>query len=149
MFLLFLAFLLGWYCSGCIREHFAKKHPKLEELKYTIQPIFSKDEIYSGKLESLNDRDLMNEIQLFMSNKSYTINKKKIHLCLLDANGEVYDNNTLIYVLLHEIAHCVNDTIGHDESFQETFDEILLIAKNKNIYDPSIPLAKNYCGYNT
>lgn len=75
------------------------------------------------------------------STKSYTINKSKIYLRLTDRNDEYYSNNTLIYVLLHEISHILCDDIGHTESFHTIFSDLLLQAETVGIYDPYIPIS--------
>ena len=39
--------------------------------------------------------------------------KQKVYLCLKDENNEYYNDNMLIYVALHELAHVLCDEIGH------------------------------------
>ena len=68
-------------------------------------PLFPKNEQYTGVLETLNDRDILSEISLRKGEKSFTINKTKIFICLKDKKDEYYNNNMLMYVLLHEISH--------------------------------------------
>jgi hypothetical protein len=136
--------------TGICKEKFIKNDdssdPKLAELKALVAPLFNKDHYFTGKLEPLNHRDFMNEIQLYVGKKSYTINKKKTYMCLRDENGNYYDNNTLLYVLLHELTHSINTgSIGHDEQFQDTFDQLLAWAVENGVYDPSKPMITNYC----
>lgn len=77
---------------------------------------------------------------------SYTENKKHIYLCLYDNNNKVYDDNTLMNVLLHECAHVCNETVGHDDAFWEKFEFLKLCAEKAGIYNPSIPMQLNeYC----
>ena len=91
----------------------------------------------------------MNEVVLYKGDKSYTINKYKIHLCLFDENGNYYPNNTLIYVLAHELAHVINTkNIGHTQEFHDIFDELLEFLSEKEIYNPSVPVPLSYCTYN-
>lgn len=114
-----------------IKEHFLQKDPKLKEIQEKckdVHPIISK-------------------VKLYKSDKSYTINKKKVHLCLKDENGEYYPDNMLIYVFLHEIAHCINKKdIGHTEEWNRIFNELKDIAAALGIWDPNIPVVDNYCG---
>lgn len=79
--------------------------------------------------------------------KSYTINKKYIFICLYDENGNIYPENQLIHVLLHEIAHAVCDEIGHTEKFNQILDIFLIEAEKNGLYDPKIPAIINYCQY--
>jgi len=90
---------------------------------------------------SLIDKEF-NYIPIYKSSgTSYTINKSKIYLKLTDRNGEYYSNNTLIYVLLHEISHMLCDDIGHTENFHIIFRDLLLEAEKVGIYDPYIPIS--------
>jgi hypothetical protein len=66
-------------------------------------------------------------------------------LCLKDKNGEYYDKNMLIYVLLHEISHSLCDEVGHTKKFNEIFNALLKEAVKKGIYDENKPIIQNYC----
>ena len=79
--------------------------------------------------------------------KSYTLNKEDIFLCLKDENDKYYEDNMLIYVLLHEVAHSICPEIGHTDLFKEIFDALLDKATEMKIYDKNIPVIKNYCLY--
>ena len=90
------------------------------------------------------------EIEIFEDNKSYTLNKKYIYLCTKNKSGEYYKTNTIVYVLLHEMAHYLNKIdIGHTEHFYKIFNELLGKAEKIGIYNPKINIEKNYCGYKT
>jgi hypothetical protein len=102
---------------------------KITELKYRVGKVFP----------------LVNELEIYVGDKSYTINKEKIFLCLKDKNEKYYDSNMLVYVLLHELSHVLNDEVGHGEKFQRIFNEVLEKATEEGIYDPNKPLIQNYC----
>ncbi len=122
--------------------------PKISELINLIRPMFDKTKmVYSGFLAPLNSRDIMSEIEFKHASKSFTINKKVVHMCLKDEKGDYYDNNSLVYVLLHEIAHVINATVGHDPMFNNIFNDLLDIAQQKKIYDPEIPMVNSYCEF--
>jgi hypothetical protein len=131
-----------------VKEKFTQNDPKLLELKSIMSPLFEKDRVFTGYLEPLNHRNIMNETELYVGGKSYSINKKKIYMCLKDEKGEYYDNNILVLVLAHEYAHCLNNEIGHGDKFQKIFDELLALATEKGIYNPNIPMIDNYCSHN-
>jgi hypothetical protein len=78
--------------------------------------------------------------------KSYTINKKYVYICLKDDNGKYYDTNTLVYVTLHEISHVFCNSIDHTDEFSFIFDTLLNKASSIGIYDPHKEIPKHYCG---
>jgi hypothetical protein len=119
------------YISIRIKEKYEEQDKMLVKLRNTLQPIFPD----------------MNNVILLSGTKSYTINKKRIHLCLKDEKGDYYDINMLIYVLLHELAHVRCDEIGHTYKFFNIFNDILSTAQKHNLYDPTIPIIKDYCEY--
>lgn len=124
------------------------KNPVIERIKNKLTLIFNKNRIFTGNLEPLNHRDILNEITLSKGNKSYTINKKEVYLCLNDENGNTYDENMLMYVTLHELAHIINTkNIGHTTEFDNIFEELLDLSIEKGIYDPNKPIIQNYCKY--
>jgi hypothetical protein len=142
--------------SSCIEENFDlrdEQEPKLVALQSKLNPLFTEDCSYEGTiLEDImtlqTKRRIQNEISLSKGNKSYTINKEDIYLCLKDENGKYYDDNMLIYVLLHEISHSVCDEIGHTEKFNKIFHAFVKKAVELKIYDNTVPLIRNYCLYN-
>lgn len=145
-----LAFVLlalaGYLVYKQVREHHLQDDPVLLELKETLRPFFKSDRYWSPPLEKLNNiDDLMEEIKLFRGNKSYTINKEKVYICLKDDNQKYYNTNMLMFVLLHELAHVLCDEIGHTEKFHEIFDALILEASKDGIYNPSIPIIDDYC----
>lgn len=89
----------------------------------------------------------IDHLEFYEANKSYTTNKKKVHLCLKDEKGDYYHENMLLYVGLHELAHVKCDEIGHTDKFHKIFQQLLDKAADIGIYDPSIPIVQNYCGH--
>ena len=122
--------------------------PKLKSLSDKVSKMFSDDVKYTGILSNINKKKILNEISLFKGNKSYTINKEHIYMCLKDEENNYYDDNMLIYVLLHEISHSICDEIGHTKKFHRIFDALLDKATEMKVYDPNLPLVRNYCNYN-
>ena len=122
--------------------------PKLKSLSDKVSKMFSDDVKYTGILSNINKKKMLNEISLFKGNKSYTINKEHIYMCLKDEENNYYDDNMLLYVLLHEISHSICDEIGHTRKFHKIFDALLDKAQEMKIYDPNVPLVRNYCNYN-
>jgi hypothetical protein len=138
----FLSFII----INQIEEFKLQDDPTLKELKEKITPLF-KYKKYTGILSSINDRDILSEISFYKGDKSYTINKHKIFLCLRDEKGELYPEQQLIYVLLHELAHTICESIGHTDEFNKIFDALLLEAIKLGIYDSSFEIIQDYCQY--
>ena len=80
---------------------------------------------------------------------SYTINKKTVVFCIRSKIMDtIHDINTLMYVLIHELAHILNPIVGHGTEFYEIFKFLLQQSVIINIYTPinytKFPV--NYCG---
>lgn len=68
--------------------------------------------------------------------------------CLRHKNGKLHDINTIMFVVLHEITHMLNDRWGHEVYFWQLFRVVLTDAVECGIYVPidySIAPQK-YCG---
>jgi hypothetical protein len=119
-----------------IKENLLPYDPKVDELKRKLALVHPKAK----------------QLQFYTDKKSYTINKKKMHLCVKDENNEYYDDNMLIYVSLHELSHVLCNEIGHTPKFWAIFEDILDKAEkvidpvtNKPVYNPNGVINKNYC----
>jgi hypothetical protein len=130
--LFIIAIIIGYLICNEIREYHLQDDPMIYTLKEVLRPLL---DFYGIK-----------DLKLYKADKSFTINKERIFLCLYDETGNYYPLNMLIYVILHEIAHYLNkDDIGHTQKFHEKFEEVLNKATELGIYNPSIPIIKNYC----
>jgi len=79
---------------------------------------------------------------------SYSINKgEQIVLCLR-TNNKLMDLNTMMFVVLHEMAHICTLSIGHTTEFWDNFKWILEEAINIGIYTKQDFKLNNveYCG---
>lgn len=130
--MVFLILILINVVRTRVTEYYEQMDPMLVRIKETLIPL----------------HPCVDNLKFYEGKKSYTINKKKVYLCLKDDNGEYYDFNMLIYVSIHELSHVVCDEIGHTPKFHRIFRDMLELAEQKNIYDSSIPIIKNYCGHN-
>jgi len=123
---------------------------------FSLYKLFELDEMHLKrdpilhKLRSLTSplHPDIKKLKLYEGEKSYTINKKKIYMCLKDQDGEYYPMNQLVYVFLHEFAHYINkEDVGHTQTFHDIFEKLLKDAEEKGIYNPNIPMVENYCNY--
>jgi hypothetical protein len=69
---------------------------------------------------------------------SYSVNKgEAVHLCLRQRNGNdesLINENVMVFVSLHEMAHMITSTIGHGPDFWNNFGWLLKQAEEKGIY---------------
>lgn len=125
---------------GCVLIYYL--YTVIEDYRHSNDPVLLE---IRHKLRDVDP--VVDNLAFFEGDKSYTINKKKIYLCLKDENGRYYDTNMLMYVALHELAHVLCNEIGHTKKFHEIFHMLLDRAKQKNLYDPSKPIIQDYCNY--
>ena len=113
-----------------------KKHPDNDITKRLVEG-FDPKEVY----ETLPTSE----------HTAYSENKgEKLAFCLNknDSGTKLIDENTLMFVALHELSHLMTETIGHDETFWNNFKFLIDHAVKLNLYTP-INYRKNhenYCG---
>ena len=70
---------------------------------------------------------------------AYSENKgEKIALCLdkeKNGNGGLIDDNTLIFVAIHEVSHIATKSVGHNDEFWSNFKFLLGEASKIGIYN--------------
>lgn len=137
LFLLFIGLLI-FVLMNQMNEYYQQTSPLLMEIREKLENF----------ADNPSEYETIQKLKFFQGKKSYTINKKKVYLCLYDEYGKPYNMNMLMYVALHELAHVFCDEIGHTPKFHRIFKEFLIRAEQKGIYDSTIPILKNYCGHN-
>ena len=66
---------------------------------------------------------------------SYSVNKgEKLVLCIRQRDRSFVDQNVLMYVAIHEIAHIMTSEVGHTPLFWENFRFLLNEAMEQGIY---------------
>ena len=140
-----LIFIVVWVIYNQIHENYINDDPKLKYLRETLEDFFQSKTNWKEPLKILNEKNIMKNIKLYRGEKSYTINKEKLYICLKDENGYYYDDNTLIYVIAHELSHAICDEIGHTEKFHRIFEALLLNMEEQGIYNSKIPIKQDYC----
>lgn len=61
-----------------------------------------------------------------------------------EINDKIFDNNTLLYAMLHEISHILSPSIHHEPPFDSIESLLLNKAIDLAYYDPNIPFESNY-----
>jgi hypothetical protein len=81
---------------------------------------------------------------------SYTVDKQKVFMCLRQRNDreELVDENVLVFVALHELAHVGTASIGHTSEFWNNFAWLLKQAESIDAYKYTDFAAHpvEYCG---
>jgi hypothetical protein len=71
--------------------------------------------------------------------------KGTIYLVIWDEiHGRVFNHNTLIYAILHEITHILSPSIHHEPPFDSIESILLNAAIDLGYYDPNIPIESHY-----
>ena len=85
----------------------------------------------------------------FRDQVAYVVDKNRsFYLCGSTPNGNTEDGHTMRFVVLHELAHMMSETYGHNDEFLTNFKKILSVAVKLKIYIP-VNYSKypvKYCG---
>tara|TARA_Y100000996_G_scaffold106550_1_gene78266 strand:- start:13 stop:582 length:570 start_codon:yes stop_codon:yes gene_type:complete len=107
--------------------------------------------IKNKRLKDNYNKEALSETGIDSQYTSYSLNKgEKISLCLRTKKDETLfeDKNTLIFVMIHELAHIMTESVGHTKEFWDNMKYLLEEAEKINIYQP-INYSKDnkeYCG---
>ena len=130
-----LARLRKKLCNLCIqlREEYPN-NTSVQRLKK-----FNPDKVYEGFPDPES------------KNTSYSINKgEKLIFCLRSGEDEnqLHDINLIMFVALHELAHIMSVSTGHNKEFYDNFTFILNKASEMGYYNPINYKKKptEYCG---
>jgi WLM domain len=114
-----------------------KKHPKNENIQRLVKGFNPKK-----VMETLPT----SEFTAYSENKgeklAFCLNRKK------KDNNDLIDENTLMFVAIHELSHIMTKSIGHKSEFWENFKFLLEEAKAAGLHQP-VDYKKEpqeYCG---
>jgi hypothetical protein len=131
-------------------DFLARVNIKLSKLVHHLVAKFGLDSNKVVKqLYNNYNPDAFSEGGVELGYTSYSVNKgEKIVLCLRQKDKTFVDENTLMYVAIHELGHLATDEVGHTKTFWDNFKWILQEAVAIGIYtkvdfdkDP-----QSYCG---
>jgi hypothetical protein len=121
-----------------LMNELTKSHPNKPQVQRLVQNFRADPNRF---LESTPDAE----------HTSYSVNKgEEVHFCLRQRDGteSLVDENVMMFVAIHEMAHMITKSIGHDAEFWNNFGWLLREAESKNLYRPmdfkSHPVM--YCG---
>lgn len=128
------------------------------DTKFNYENKYNND-MFGHNIKHLKEtfsHSILSEAAIDKRYTTYTINKKDMHICLRtrDNNENLYDINTLMYVILHELAHLCNydkndnPINGHGLEFKNIFQMLVKEAINIGIYEyvNYEKMPQEYCG---
>ena len=114
------------------------------------------------ELQDIENKDVYRLVKRFQPNNitegssnekytSYSVNKgEQVVFCLRsrDEKKKLVEENTMMFVALHELAHIMTASVGHTDEFWENFKFLLKKAIKLGIYRPEDYENKpvDYCG---
>lgn len=144
---------------------YQKEFPRSNEAADKLVSLFKKVNTFLSELESKypNDPDVsrlmdrmkkgikIQESENEDGTSSYTINKGEIlSFCLRhkDDQQKFHNDNTMWFVICHELAHVMSVTEGHNDEFIKNFRFLLVESTELGIYTPVDYSVNNinYCG---
>lgn len=129
-------------------NYLARMNKKLAFLARHMIAKFEKSKDAQRLYENYNP-DAISEGSASTGYTSYSVNKgEKIVLCIRQDNQDFVDENVVLYVAIHELAHIMTKEIGHTETFSRNFkfllEEAIALGLYKKIDFNKHP--QNYCG---
>ena len=133
------------------REYIVRKLPDGKEAADHLANINKKVLLLIGSLKEedregismLKDNfnpDRLSETGLGAKYTSYSVNKgEEIAICVRQPDNTFIDDNTVMFVVIHELAHVMTKSIGHTKEFWDNMAYLLERAEELKIYVP-----KNY-----
>lgn len=144
----------------CVRERtniqeasdlLAKTANKMDKLVEYLKKEQSEDKRVKKLIKNFNSSKIVETLPT-SEFTAYSENKgRKIAFCLnkeKEDNNNLIDENTLMFVAIHEMSHITTDSIGHDKTFWDNFKYLLGEAVKAKLYIP-IDYKKektDYCG---
>jgi hypothetical protein len=125
--------ILGWISFACgANDRSRLDRKRLDDVLERVRPMF--DQTISEWLVDAvvvvpsNDRHFMDCISVTCGRTSYTVNKTDVVLCVSDEYNNPYDDDTVVFVLLHELAHTLSPDVGHTAHFYTILDSLVYRA---------------------
>jgi|TARA_B110000483_G_C18194980_1_gene542624 predicted metal-dependent hydrolase len=124
---------------------------KMNKLIEYLKNKYPEKEIVKNLIKNYNPKRIV-EILPNSQYTAYSENKgRKIAFCLNEEkenDNNLIDENTLMFVALHELSHLATKSIGHKDDFWKNFKFLIKEASENNLYrlENYKIKSKNYCG---
>lgn len=114
-----------------------------------IEHVNNKDRKNIQRLKKRYNPDKLSETGLGAQYTSYSVNKgEEISICVRHTDNTFIDSNTVMFVVIHELAHIVTISIGHTPEFWDNMKYLLEQGEECGVYFPvnydETPV--KYCG---
>jgi len=144
----------------CVRERsniqeasdlLAKTAIKMDKLVEYLKAVNPEDKRVKKLIKNFNSSKIVETLPT-SEFTAYSENKgRKIAFCLnkqKENNNNLIDENTLMFVAIHEMAHITTESIGHDKTFWDNFKFLLQEAVKAKLYIAIDYKKENtdYCG---
>ena len=123
-----------------VLEAFNKEYPD----KYSSERL-------AKRWKDIRKNNALRETAFGEKSAAYTVNKgDELRICIRDPDKDKLfeDENTSMFVLLHEMAHLSTKSWGHNKEFRDNFAKIVKLAVDLNLYQYQDFTQNNedYCG---
>ena len=103
------------------------KTDRINKMREQLRPILTEHDFNRINIFDMRNHHTSNGV-------GYTINKQDVYVCTMKADGTPEDDEVIMYVLLHEVAHAIcPDSVHHDQLFLQTFNTVLSKARSAGI----------------
>jgi len=105
-----------------------------------LDSLNEKDRDGIATLKKRFNPDKLSETGLGAKYTSYSVNKgEEIAICVRQPDNTFIDDNTVMFVVIHELAHVMTTSVGHTTEFWDNMAYLLERAEELGMYHP-----KNY-----
>ena len=130
-------------------DRLAKLNILLVELISHVVAKYGEDNPDIVRLSQRFNPEAVSEGGMESGYTSYSINKgERIVMCIRQTDGTFVDENVVVYVAIHELAHIMTPEIGHTPAFWANFRFLLREAVETGIYEKMDykKFPRDYCG---
>tara|TARA_B110000971_G_C20040032_1_gene517459 strand:+ start:4255 stop:4821 length:567 start_codon:yes stop_codon:yes gene_type:complete len=111
---------------------------KLSKIGMSLQNLIDSlgDEVNSLRLKESFNSDYITENIPGSQYVAYSVNKgEELSICIREKDTEKFiDNNIIIFVAIHELAHIMTEELGHTDEFWKNMSFLLKKASTLGIY---------------
>ena len=131
-------------------DYMAKIHKNINVLYESCITTYPTDIRIKRLIRNYNPNNISESMKSSVYT-SYSVNKgQKLVICIKEKDIEetLIDLNTIMFVVIHELAHIITKSIGHTEEFWENMRFLLKISIKLGIYQEVDYKNKpeDYCG---